>query len=397
MHLKEKLHHFWFRFKVTLSHWFWLRWSLISLREIQKVARIIPEFEVKAHLYITWKTWSGKSSLTLIWIYWQWWKSRKKNDRNLIVIDPHWSMVELLRKTKLAKKYSDQLIYIDPALSKNHTPTINPLECRDKNPADIEIKANQLVIAIQELIPDAKLSNYMKAILKPCLFVLLSKKTATLEDLQEFLWEDNQFRLEQGKKSKVKAYRDFFRNEFMNPIYLRTKQSIYTKIQSLLNSQIFYDFTIWVSTLDLAREVRQGKVILFNLSKGKLSEEVAGTIGRFIIAQLKSIALKRASLPPHLWKPIYLVIDEVDAFCRWDTLNIILKETRKMGLHLRVISQNIVSWKWYEKLKRNLINNTNVKIIWANGLATLKALSNGKRTTKHILPRQSSCSTLVQK
>ena len=47
-----------------------------------------------------------------------------------------------------------------------------------------------------------------------------------------------------------------------------------------------------------------------------------------------------------------------------------------MGLHLRVISQNIVSWKWYEKLKRNLINNTNVKIIWANGLATLKALSN---------------------
>jgi len=62
--------------------------------------------------------------------------------------------------------------------------------------------------------------------------------------------------------------------------------------------------------------VRQGKVILFNLSKGKLSEEVAGTIGRFIIAQLKSIALKRASLPPHLWKPIYLVIDEVDAFCR---------------------------------------------------------------------------------
>jgi len=63
MQIKEKLHHFWFRFRVSLSHLFRLRWSRISLWEIKKVVSKIPEFEVKAHLYITWKTWSGKSTL----------------------------------------------------------------------------------------------------------------------------------------------------------------------------------------------------------------------------------------------------------------------------------------------------------------------------------------------
>jgi len=54
---------------------------------------------------------------------------------------------------------------------------------------------------------------------------------------------------------------------------------------------------------------------------------------------------------------------------------VILKETRKYGLHLILITQNIVSGKNNEGLKRDLLNNTNIKIIGANGANTLKALS----------------------
>ena len=58
-------------------------------------------------------------------------------------------------------------------MSKNHTPTMNPLECRHTNAVAKEIQANQLVRAIEEMIPDTKLSNHMRAILKPCIYVLL--------------------------------------------------------------------------------------------------------------------------------------------------------------------------------------------------------------------------------
>jgi len=60
--------------------------------------------------------------------------------------------------------------------------------------------------------------------------------------------------------------------------------------------------------------MKTGKIVLFNLSKGKIGEEVSETIGKFIIAKVKSFALQRANLPPHLRTPIYLIIDEADTF-----------------------------------------------------------------------------------
>lgn len=344
---------------------------------IRKIWKAVPLKEMMAHTYVTWKTGCGKSSLVEQRIYYQWRKMRKKQDKTIIVLDPHWSTVEKIRKFDLARDYFDTHIYIDPTLSKWHTPTINPLECRLKEPLEIELMANQLVTAFQEMIPDSKLSNQMKTILKPCIYVLLSLNTCNLVHLQEFMNDKNSIRVNHWKQSQVKAYRLFFEKDFNLPIYNRTKQSIKTKIQSLLNSQVFYNTTIWSSsTINLEKEIRKWwKVILFNLSKWKIGEEITESLWRFLLAKIKSIALMRHKLPPHLKKPIYLILEEADAFINWNSLNVILKETRKFGLHVIVITQNIVSWKDQEKLKRNLINNSNVKIIWANGLSTLKALS----------------------
>lgn len=47
-----------------------------------------------------------------------------------------------------------------------------------------------------------------------------------------------------------------------------------------------------------------------------MGEEVAETLGRLFIAQIKRIALSRANLPPHLRKQIYLVIEEADTFIK---------------------------------------------------------------------------------
>jgi len=121
---------------------------------------------------------------------------------------------------------------------------LNPLECHSKDSLDIEIQANQLLRAIQEMIPDAKLSNFMRAILKPCLYVLLSKQDTNLTDLQEMLTQEEGRRVDLGKQCEVLAYAQFFATERNDPMYLRTKQSLYTKLQSLLNSQIFYHMTL---------------------------------------------------------------------------------------------------------------------------------------------------------
>ena len=195
------------------------------------------------------------------------------------------------------------------------TPTINPLSVLDVTTDTVEMHAQALSLVFEELIPDSKLSTYMRTVLQPCLSTLLLTKSASLSDLQSMMTKNDSNRwIELGKHSQIPSHRKFFQDEFMNGMYDFTKNSLFTKLQSLLNSPTFSNRVTGIDTINLERCVRTGKIVLFNLSKGKYGEEVSATLGRFIIAKLKTIALQRASLPEYLRKPIYLVIDEADTF-----------------------------------------------------------------------------------
>lgn len=74
---------------------------------------------------------------------------------------------------------------------KGFTPTINPLECWENDPELIEVHAQHLVRAFEEILQDTKLTNYMRAILKPCIYVLLTLHDCNLKDLQTFLRGNN--------------------------------------------------------------------------------------------------------------------------------------------------------------------------------------------------------------
>ncbi|MGC4129271.1 MAG: hypothetical protein QM564_06860 [Bergeyella sp.] len=70
-------------------------------------------------------------------------------------------------------------------------------------------------------------------------------------------------------------YRKFFENAFKNKRYSATKLAIYTRLQHLQNNYIFYQMMNGESHFDLKKEMKQGKIILFNLSKGKLGEDTS--------------------------------------------------------------------------------------------------------------------------
>jgi hypothetical protein len=176
-------------------------------------------------------------------IYYLWWKSQRKKEVALVVIDPHGSMVEDLRKVKLYKRDRRRVVYIDPVLLRGYCFTINPLEFRSNDKAEKELYANHLVEAFEEILSDTKLTNHMKALLKPCLYVLIGLKNCSLLDLQDMLIGKRGDLIEQAKYCEIKAYRDFFVRHFDHYLYDKTKQSIYTKLQGLLNSQLFMQMT----------------------------------------------------------------------------------------------------------------------------------------------------------
>ena len=310
-------------------------------------------------------TGSGKSELTKLIFYHLQRKTQLNNGFSLIILDPHGDLSHDIKRFHL-NTFHDRLIYIDPALSENYTPVINPLQVKDTSKRNIEVVTNQLINVIEETMP--KTSDFtaqMATILAPCLSVLLRKGDATLDDLQRFMnGEKNEDLVQLGLNSANPNERRFFENLFNAKEYNISKKSIATRIQSLLNIGSFHNLTCGKSTVDLEEAINVGKVVVVNLSKSSLDERVVPVFGRFIVAMILGYAFKRGRQKDVSRKPTFMFIDECQNFIS-SSVATILNETRKFGLHLVLINQFIKEIE-DTKVMDAIKTNTNVKVFGKN-------------------------------
>jgi len=92
--------------------------------------------------------------------------------------------------------------------------------------------------------------------------------------------------------------------------------------------------------LDLRRIMDERKILLVDLSKGKLGEEATGLLGGLLINQLNHKALERADTVSDKRVPFFLVVDEFQNFGN-QVFKEILSESRKYGLGLVLAHQYI--------------------------------------------------------
>jgi|GEM_PF-1611574 len=320
----------------------------------------IPEEIRKRHTYIVGATGSGKSELIKIMAY----GDIAKRESAVVMIDPHGDLVEQVSRLVSFGDpfYSDELIYVDPFLHEGHSPVINPLECEGASSSEREVIADQLVGAFEELLKGdggSSLSLNMRTLLKPCLLVLLDEGNTSFNDLQAFLNDErNEHWLNLAQSSPRRSVRTFFENEFSNSTFAQTKESLRNKLQSLFNSSAFFDLINGKSTIDLKQAIDDKKIILFNLSKGKIGTEASEALGRFIIASIKGIVLRRADKSEEQRVPIHLYIDECQNYIG-PSIHTILTETRKYKLHM-TMAQQVSGDGMSHDLKQIVFNNVQV-------------------------------------
>lgn len=329
----------------------------------------IPYQDICKNVYISGKLGSGKSEV----MKHLWYQLDKKGDNSLVLIDPHGDLCQEILKLQLHRNHKD-IIYIDPYFKHGYTPTFNPFDLKDRSEYNIEIHSQQIVKVFQELLPKSVLSTQMEALIAPCVATLLRKGDASLGDLQTFMTDGkNQELIEWGIQSPVESHRLFFQEYFSHSSYKITKSSINTKIQKLLNTTTFSNLTKGKNTFDLEEVINEGKIILFNLSKGKMGGEASKAFGLFLVGMLQGIAQKRILMDKQLRKPTFLFIDEFQNFVS-PSIDTILTEARKFSLHLILANQTFGD-QMDTILKANLLNNTEVKIVGRNGIQTLKPLA----------------------
>jgi hypothetical protein len=92
--------------------------------------------------------------------------------------------------------------------------------------------------------------------------------------------------------------------------------------------------------VDIAELMNQGKIILINLSKGKLGEENSSFFGAMFLTKIKQAGMARALIPEKERKEVYVYADEFHNIVT-ETFENLLSEARKYGLAMILAHQYV--------------------------------------------------------
>ncbi|MCU0469360.1 MAG: type IV secretory system conjugative DNA transfer family protein [Arcicella sp.] len=330
--------------------------------------------EFFTHAYAIGGTGSGKSELLKYIVR----ELIKHNDSAIIVIDPNGDMAEQISQFKenATPERANKMIVFAPTAFNGYTQVLNPFDVDRNDNRLIDITTQELTKAFNMIFEEqgGEFTLNMKALVAPTIGTVLRKENGSIRDWLRFMNDEiNSDLVELGLKSPNESFRHFFEHDFNSSDYRLTKRGVLTRIQELLNSETFKNITVGTSTINLKQAIEERKLIVFNLSKGKLGVATSKALGRIIISMIQSLALQRADRPEAKRTPTFLVVDEFQNFIN-PTIEEILTESRKYALYLTVANQT-VGQNMNTAFVNLLLSNTNIKFVGTNDAKSLKRLA----------------------
>lgn len=119
------------------------------------------------------------------------------------------------------------------------------------------------------------------------------------------------------------------------------------------------------SSFDLRKVMDEGKILIMNLSKGKIGEENSNFLGLVLVPKILAAAMSRSDVPEEQRRDFYLYVDEFQNFAT-ETFADILSEARKYRLNLIVANQFI--GQIGEELKNAVFGNVGTLIAFRVGV-----------------------------
>jgi len=272
-----------------------------------------------------------------------------KNGHGLAVVDPHGEFAEELLDHVPAGRIND-VIYFNPA-DLEWPIAFNAIE--KVSLKDREIVVSGLMAIFKKIWPDVW-SARMEYILNNTLWALIERPGTTLLGINRML-ADKDYRdkiisslTDPATKAywlnEFNKYPDRFREEAVAPIQNKVGQFISSPLIRNIIGQTR-------SSIDMRQVMDGGKILILNLSKGKIGEEASRLLGALFITKLQLAAMSRVDVPESDRKDFYLYVDEFQNFAT-DSFANILSEARKYRLSLILAHQYI----------RQLITNESTKV-----------------------------------
>jgi hypothetical protein len=207
----------------------------------------------------------------------------------------------------------------------------------------------------------------MEYILRNAILTLLDYPDSTLLDLMRLL-TDKDFRAQVVQKLTNPQLKDFWEKEFDKySAWMRSEaiSPIQNKVGQFLATPMLRNIFAQDKSLINFREILdQGKILIVNLSKGQIGEDMCALIGSLITTSIELAALSRANTPEYKRRPFYLYIDEIQSFITLSLADM-LSESRKFGLSLILTHQYLNQLD--EKIQHSIFGNTGTFISFRLG------------------------------
>src|SRR5256712_1597958 len=274
-----------------------------------------------AHTYIIGKTGTGKSTLL---------ENLARQDiragHGLTLLDPHGDLVERIWNDTPVERRPDCIYFNVPDVA--HPFGFNPLE--SVAPIRRPLAASGLLEVFKKIWIDTW-GPRLEHILRNALLALLDQPEATLEGVLRLL-DDRQYRRSAMGHVANAAVRDFWLREYESyPARFRIEAiaPIQNKVGAFLTNPILRNIvTQPKSAFELRRVMDESKILLVNLAKGKIGEDVAALLGAMLVSKIGVAALSRTDVPEKSRRDFYVYLDEFQSFTTLSLANM-LSELRK--------------------------------------------------------------------
>ena len=311
----------------------------------------------RRHVYVIGKTGMGKTVMM---------KNMAIQDiqrgKGIGFVDPHGEAAEELLDFVPSNRIND-VIYFNPADLEY------PIAFNIMEKVDVEhrhLVAGGLMGVFKKIWPDVW-SARMEYILNNSILALLEYPAATLLGVNRML-ADAEYRKKVVDKVTDPMIRAFWVQEFAR--YTQRLESeataaIQNKVGQFISAPLIRNIIGQVETsIDMRKVMDGGKILIANLSKGRMGEDNSRLLGALLITKLQLAAMTRVDLPEEKRNDFFLYVDEFQNFATESFVNV-LSEARKYRLSLVLGHQYIAQMD--EKVRDAVFGNVGTLISFRVG------------------------------
>ena len=335
-----------------------------AFRGERRAVRITDD-DRRRHVYLIGQTGTGKSTLMTNMVV-----DDIRQEKGVAIIDPHGDLIETILGS-IPEKRANEAIVFDPG-DRERPLGMNMLEYRADKPEEKTFIVNELFNILDKLYDMKTVGGPMfEQYTKNAILLLMedmAHEPATLMEMPR-VFTDPEFRKRKLARITNPVVIDFWEKEATKATGEHSLANMAPYITSKFNNFIANDYVRPIvgqtkSAFNFRKVMDEGKILLVNLSKGKIGDLNAGLLGMVITGKILMAALSRVDAPQEERRDFNLYIDEFQNFTT-ESIATILSEARKYRLNLVMAHQFI--GQLTEKIRDAVFGNVGSAIAFRVG------------------------------